>query len=156
MMKMDMESWKDKQLSQIARKMGEVEGRLANARGGQKTQEKQKRILDDIDQLIKEMEDMDDGGGSGGGASPSSPTPGSPASDSKIMGGPKGVGEVEMKKLLHRPDLWGQLPEKERVKILEAIGREYPPHLREAIETYLRTLIRDTEAANVVKPEVKP
>ena len=34
--------------------------------------------------------------------------------------------------------MWGKLPEKEKVKAMEQISRDYPPHYREAIEEYLR------------------
>lgn len=45
-----------------------------------------------------------------------------------------------MKKLLADPKLWGNLPEKDKIKALEAISRDYPPHVREAVEEYLREL----------------
>jgi hypothetical protein len=51
-----------------------------------------------------------------------------------------------MKELVKRPDLWGKLPEKERVKVLEAIRREYPPHVAEAIEAYLQQIARSSES----------
>jgi hypothetical protein len=45
-----------------------------------------------------------------------------------------------VKKLLADPKLWGNLPDKDRVKALEAIARDYPPHVREAVEGYLKEL----------------
>lgn len=34
--------------------------------------------------------------------------------------------------------MWGKLPDKERVKAMQPINRDYPPHYREAVEEYLR------------------
>ena len=45
---------------------------------------------------------------------------------------------MDAKRLLQNPKLWGTLPEKDRIKALEQIAREYPPHVRDAIEDYLR------------------
>jgi hypothetical protein len=36
------------------------------------------------------------------------------------------------------------MPEKDRIKALEAISRDYPPHYREAIESYLKELAKGT------------
>ena len=54
-----------------------------------------------------------------------------------------GEGKVDNKKLAGL-DVWGKMPEKERIKALEAISREYPPHYREAIEGYLKELAKGT------------
>ena len=37
-------------------------------------------------------------------------------------------------------DGWGNLPPHEREAALQQIGREYPPHYREAIEQYFKRL----------------
>ena len=57
------------------------------------------------------------------------------------MNGP-GDGKVDNKQLLKTLEVWGKMPEKERIKALEAISREYPPHYREAIEGYLKELAK--------------
>jgi hypothetical protein len=56
LMKLDMQSWKDGDLAYIARRMEEIEGRLENARGGKKTQEKQKEVIDLLAKMIEELE----------------------------------------------------------------------------------------------------
>jgi hypothetical protein len=60
------------------------------------------------------------------------------------MGG-AGPGNVDKKKLLKDLELWGKMPEKDKIKALEAIAREYPPHFREAIEGYLKKTTRSTK-----------
>jgi hypothetical protein len=56
LMLLDMQTWKEKDLGAVARKMKVVEGRLDIARGGPETQKKQKEILARLDELIKELE----------------------------------------------------------------------------------------------------
>jgi hypothetical protein len=158
LLKYDLEGWNgQKNLDYVARRMEEIAGRLDNARGGPKTQEKQKEILDLLAKMVKDLEDQlqqgSGGGGGGGGGQaggsratgPGALKPSSPAGDSAILGG-RGEGKVDMKELVKRPDLWGKLPEKERVKVLEAIRREYPPHVAEAIEAYLQQIARSSES----------
>lgn len=56
LMLLDMQTWRDKDLAAIARKMENVERRLELARGGPKTQKLQKEIVARLDELIKELE----------------------------------------------------------------------------------------------------
>ncbi|GBD36223.1 hypothetical protein HRbin36_01344 [bacterium HR36] len=160
LLKYDLQSWDGrKNLDYVARRMDEISGRLDNARGGPKTQAKQKEILDLLSKMIDQLEQQlqqqqagagQGGGGQGGGRSSGGPPGGGttrssgPATDSGILGG-AGEGKVDMKELIKRPDLWGKLPEKERVKVLEAVRREYPPHIAEAIEAYLQQIAKSSE-----------
>ncbi|MCS6977133.1 MAG: hypothetical protein NZM31_09030 [Gemmatales bacterium] len=141
LMRREMQNWKDKDLGYVARRMEEVEGRLENARGGPKTQAKQKEIIDLLDKQIEELESQCQAmaAGSGGTNRSSSPLP-----DSRIMGG-AGPGNVDKKKLLKTLEVWGKLPEKEKVKALEAIKRDLPPYYQEAIEGYLKELARGAQ-----------
>ncbi len=58
----DMSSWKAKDLSAISRMMKNIERRLDLARGGQKTQEMQKKVVLRLDEIIKELENAQSGG----------------------------------------------------------------------------------------------
>ena len=62
-----------------------------------------------------------------------------PAGDSKIMNG-AGPGEVENKKLIITAEVWGKMPEKDKVKALEAVNRQLPAHIREAAEGFSKKL----------------
>ena len=53
---LDMQAWKDKDLGDIARKMGNIERRLELARGGPHTQKLQKEVILRLDELIKKLE----------------------------------------------------------------------------------------------------
>ncbi|HQR07363.1 MAG TPA: hypothetical protein PLN21_11105 [Gemmatales bacterium] len=136
LMQDEMSKWEDQDLGDVARRMEEIEARLDNAHGGAKTQEKQKEVIGMLDKLIKEMEDQcQKCNCSGGGQAKSQ----APAGESKIMNG-AGPGEVENKKLIITAEVWGKMPEKEKVKALEAVNRQLPAHIREAAEGFSKKL----------------
>jgi hypothetical protein len=56
LMLLDMQTWKDKDLGAVARKMENIERRLELARGGPQTQKIQKEVIQRLDELIKELE----------------------------------------------------------------------------------------------------
>ncbi|MCI0380665.1 MAG: hypothetical protein L0215_24025 [Gemmataceae bacterium] len=68
LMLLDMQTWKDKDLGAVARKMENVERRLELARGGPQTQKLQKEIIARLDELIKELENKAKKKGGGGGS----------------------------------------------------------------------------------------
>jgi hypothetical protein len=53
---LDMQTWKSKDLGDVARKMNNVERRLELARGGPETQKLQKEIVFRLDEIIKDLE----------------------------------------------------------------------------------------------------
>jgi hypothetical protein len=59
LMLLDMHTWKDKDLGDIARKMENIERRLDIARGGPETQRQQREVLNRLDELIKKLENAD-------------------------------------------------------------------------------------------------
>ncbi len=58
LMAIDMQSWRDKDLGEIARKMDNIERRLELARGGPQTQKIQKEVVARLDELIKQLENQ--------------------------------------------------------------------------------------------------
>jgi hypothetical protein len=62
LMLLDMQTWKDKDLGAVARKMKISERRLDLARGGPQTQKIQKEIEARLKELIKELENKAKGG----------------------------------------------------------------------------------------------
>jgi hypothetical protein len=58
LMKAERLGWKDKDLAHAGRLMSEIEDRLEIARGGPKTQGKQKEVIAILDKLIKELEEQ--------------------------------------------------------------------------------------------------
>jgi hypothetical protein len=57
----DMQTWREKDLGWVARKMDNVERRLELARGGPQTQKIQKEIVRRLDEIIKELENQQKG-----------------------------------------------------------------------------------------------
>jgi len=148
LMLLDMQTWKDKDLGAVVRKMGNSQRRLELARGGPETQKIQRDIVARLDELIKELENKAKGSGqcnggscpgqgkqgSGGGANPTSPM-----QDSRIAnnGGP---GKVDIKSMRKYAEGWGKMPQRERDRILQDLTRGMSASNREAIETYLRRI----------------
>lgn len=148
LMQLDMQSWKDKSLDTIARKMDNVDRRLQLARGGPHTQKLQKEIVSRLDELIKQMENQanrssDPNGGScpNGGQPGGQPGAQGPIPQDDSRGGTNsGPGNVDKKKLDGLAKQWGKLPEKERAKAMQELTRDLPPEYRELIEAYFRKL----------------
>lgn len=137
LMRQDLTGLKDESLDHIARRMEDVRRRLELGRSGQRVQGVEKGVIDSLDKLIKQAEDQmqqqaASSSSSGGQQS------GTPMEDSKIAE-LKAPGKVEPKDI-GRGDGWGNLPEKDREKALQEVGREFPSHYREVIEEYFRRL----------------
>lgn len=146
----DMQNWSAdaKDLSNIGRLMDNSGRRLELARGGQKTQEIQKKIVFRLDEKIKELENQAKGKGSGnGGSCPdgkgdqpgANPGQGNPAQDGYV-GGVAGEGKVDEKKLKKLAESWGELPPAERAKAITEITRDLPPKFKPMIEEYFKSL----------------
>jgi hypothetical protein len=138
----DMQSWRDKDLGDIARKMDNIERRLELARGGPQTQKIQKEVIARLDEIIKQLEKPSDGNGGAcpnGGTPSGGAQPNNPMSDSRIANN-SGPGNVDAKRLRGLAQQWGRLPEKERAKAMQDLIRDMPPRHREVIETYFKKL----------------
>jgi hypothetical protein len=145
----DMATWQDKDLDWIARKMGVIKDRLDLTRGGPKTRAMQREVLVKLDEKIKELENkckgscQCNGGNCPSGGNPGLPSgnrPSSPAGDSALPSAPPGKGEIDMKKFKEYAEVWGKLPEKERVKAMTDLTRGMPAKYRDAIEAYFKQL----------------
>ncbi len=149
LMHYDMVTWQDKDLDWIARKMGVIKDRLDLTRGGPKTRAMQREVLVKLDEKIKELENKANGSSqSNGGACPSGGLPGlpsgnqssNPAADSKLPNAPPRNGEIDLKKVKEYAEVWGKLPERERVKAMTDLTRGMPAKYRDAIEAYFKQL----------------
>jgi len=152
-----MQQWSPdpKDLSNIERLMDNSGRRLELARGGEKTQDIQKKIVFRLDELIKELENKNkpgqgqcNGGNCpGGGDKPGqgnkpggntvNPTQNAP--DSVIMGG-SGKGGVDEKELRKIAEQWGTLPAEKRAKVIQDITRDLPPKFEPMIKNYFDAL----------------
>jgi hypothetical protein len=150
----DMQNWAadPKDLSNIEKLMDNSGRRLDLARGGEKTQDIQKKIVFRLDELIKELENKGKGGqGNGGNCPGGGEGPGngnkpgstvrssSPAKDSMIMGG-NGRGGVDEKELRKIAESWGTLPAADRAKVIQDITRDLPTKFEPMIKNYFEAL----------------
>jgi len=167
LMLLDMRTWKDKDLGDIARKMENIERRLEISRGGPETQKQQREVLNRLDEMIKKLENQNKGGkkkpgdgkpgdgkdGDGnGGECPDGDKPGSgsgpakgvnppvtPASEAADPGGAS-KGNVDMKKFDRLVSGWGSLPPAAQQRALQELTSGMSPRHRDAIENYFRSL----------------
>jgi hypothetical protein len=156
LMHFDMLTWRPEndpdiisRLGGVGRIMNNIERRLDLARGGPITQDMQKKVLVNLDQMIKEEEDKQnqqgqgDGNGKGqkkSGKNPNNNTKANTPQDDSYGGTGSGPGNVDPKKFKELAQVWGTLPEKERAKALQDLTREMPPKHRELIENYFKKL----------------
>jgi len=135
-------------LDHIARRMRDAGRRLARGRAGEATRRVQEEVVGALDRLIERLEDEQRGqapqqaaaGGAGGGRGGQG---GTPMDESRLAGG-RGAGETRSRELAPG-ESWGDLPPHERDRVIQQIGREFPPHYREAIERYFKRLATDGE-----------
>ena len=148
LLRADLATLDQDSLDHIARRMRDVTRRLDLGRAGPATREVQDGVVAALDKLIKQLEDQQQdqqgqGGGGGGSGSGGQGGVARPMEDSRIAGG-RGPGEVRSRDL-GAGDAWGDLPPHDRERALQQIGREFPPHYREAIEQYFKRLAAGAE-----------
>lgn len=138
LMQEDLKGLKEDSLDHIARRMEDIERRLDLGRAGPKVRKIEDGVIESLDKLIKKLEEQQQQQQQQASAGSNTQQPSSPAPDSRIVGG-KGPGEVT-KKSIGDKDGWGNLPPKQREEAMQQIGREFPPHYRDAVEQYFRKL----------------
>jgi hypothetical protein len=139
MMHFDMTSWQDKDLAWVERMQKNIERRLDLSRGGPITQDMQKKVVLQLDEMIKKLEEEQQKKQQQAGKPGNQPRSSNPQNDS--FGGTTNTkGEVDLKKFKEVAEVWGKLPEKERAKAMLELTRDMPPKHRELIETYFKKL----------------
>lgn len=128
-------------LLDIAHRMGDVASDLAADDTTIRVQQKEDDIIARIDKLIEQLQQTCPkcgAGAAGGSAQPTRPLPAS-----RIVGGPGGMGELIRPKSGGRS--WGELPPRQREKILQSRKEGFPPEYENIIESYFRNLAEETE-----------
>lgn len=156
LMHFDMLNWNEKsvldKLASIGRKMDNVQRRLGLERGGKKTQKQQKEIVARLDELIKELENAasdsncPNGGNCPSGGQAKNPSNGKPGSNVQASapqqdsngGDGKGPGDVDLKRLMEKAEVWGKLPPREREAVMRDATRGMDPRYREIIMEYMK------------------
>jgi hypothetical protein len=145
LMQQDLAALEDESLDHIARRMEDVRRRLALGSSGERVQKVEQGVIDSLDKMIKDIEDrlqrQQGGGGQAAGQPSGTPTPMQESQIAEL----KGPGKVEQRDVGDGSG-WGNLPEKDREKALQDIGRDFPSHYREIIEEYFRRLAAEESA----------
>ena len=154
LMLLDMQTWKNKDLGEIARKMDNIERRLDLARGGPKTQKLQKDVIRRLDEIIKKLENQAKnssgkpcncpGGGGKPGSQPGNNGGNTPRPDS-TPGGPSGAGKVDEKKFRDLAKNWGQMSERQREEALQPILEGLDTQSRQLIQNYFRNIAKKSQ-----------
>jgi hypothetical protein len=149
LMQADLSALKDESLDHISRRMNDITRRLDFGRTGKKVQGVENGVIASLDKLIEELEKQaqkqsgkGDGGGDQGQDGKRGPAQGiqsrNPASESTPAKG-KGPGNID-KRRIGSASGWGNLPAKEREEALQQIGKDFPSHYREIVESYFRKI----------------
>jgi hypothetical protein len=144
LMRQDLAGLQDESLDHIARRMEDVRRRLAKGRSGKRVQGIENGVIESLDKLIKKIEDQMQQQQSQSSSSPGGQPSGTPMQDSQIAE-LKAPGSVDRRDI-GRGTGWGNLPDKDREKAMQGIGREFPSHYREVIEEYFRRLAAEESA----------
>ena len=106
---------------------------------GTPVQNDQRQVVSQLDKLIEELNKQCNGRGNGNTNNPSKPM-----TDSRIAKGPGGVGPM------HDPQAgvksWGQLPPKERDKILQSQNDGFPAGYESILSNYYNRLAQEQVA----------
>ncbi|HEV3005622.1 MAG TPA: hypothetical protein VGX78_14245, partial [Pirellulales bacterium] len=144
LMQADLSKLEDESLDHIARRMDDIRRRLELGRAGKKVRKLEDDVIASLDKLIEEKEQQQQQqqqqqqSNPSGGRAPTRPMP-----DSRIARA-NAPGDVNRRDL-GKASGWGDLPPKEREEALQQIGKDFPPHYRDAIEQYFRKLAAESE-----------
>jgi len=131
----DLEGLEDDSLDHVSRRMRDVTRRLGQGLAGPATRRLQDGVVESLDRMIRGLEDQ--ASGAAGAAAQAGHAPG--GGQAPRGGGGGAAGEVRRRDSGSDTD-WGSLPPHAREEALQQIGREFPPHYREAIEQYFKRL----------------
>jgi hypothetical protein len=145
----DLQNWSkdDKHLSNIGKLMDSSGRRLDLARGGQTTQDIQKRILFRLDEKIKELENEANGKNPADGPPGQAKglNPNGPAKDSALPPTGPSEGRVDSRRLEEVAKVWGTLPDSERVKIAQRMVDDAPAKYKPYLIEYFKALQNSTK-----------
>jgi hypothetical protein len=134
-------------LKAISGLMTGVHGDLSQFLTGQPVQEKEKRVVKTLDELIAALEKHCNGSGTGRGN-----RPGTGRRQSVIASGDPRGGDLHA--VAEHGRAWAQLPPKEREIILQSKTEGFPPGYEALLQSYYQQLAQEKPADD--KPAVAP
>lgn len=141
LMQADVAEVKPDTLGHIARQMSDAQRRLDLGRADDHSQQVQREIVEALDRLIDKIEEQQRQQQQQQQQAQSDPSQ-SPMEETQPGGDLKGEGKVDIRDIGNQAG-WGDLPPKERERVMQEIGRDFPAHYRDLIEEYLRRLATD-------------
>ncbi|MHC4493768.1 MAG: tetratricopeptide repeat protein, partial [Planctomycetota bacterium] len=138
-------------LYDLAGRMSHVARKIEGGETGEPTQDKQKEIVGIIDELIRRAKEKEGGGNQdgGGGRPRGNQQPSSPANQSSPPAGSSRIGDLRPKPKRKPGDRWGEMRDKERDEVLQALKEKFPDRYRELLEQYHKAL---AEGKRVTEP----
>jgi hypothetical protein len=127
-------------LLDVAADMNSAALKLTKLHTDKPTQTAQQSALKKLDEIIARLEE-EERRGSGNGP------PKRPARDSTITTGPGGIGTLHAEK--REGKQWGELPPKERERILQSMNDGFPSHYQRILERYFARLADEKPLADV-------
>jgi acyl-CoA reductase-like NAD-dependent aldehyde dehydrogenase len=127
-------------LADIAADMNAAAIRLAKLKTDKPTQKPQQDAVAKLDLLIKELEER----AKNMGGSMVNPNATRPAQQSTIRNGPGGMGKLHAER--QEGKQWGELPPKERARILQSMNEGFPSHYQKLLEKYFARLADEKSA----------
>lgn len=139
----------DDPLGEIAADMDRVVITLTGAHTGKPTQAAQQQIVGKLDALIARLEEQAAASGNASGSNPNVPL-----SDSRVIGGPGGIGDLHAARKDGKQ--WGELPPHQRDKIVQSLTEGFPAHYQKILERYYKRLAEERPAASAdAEPDLK-
>lgn len=136
-----MQEW-ESPLYDLAGRMNHVARKIEGGDTGEPTQTKQKEIVSIIEELIRraeQQEGQNQGKGGGGGPPRGNQQSSNPANQSQAPPGASRVGDLRGKQ--RKPgEQWGEMRDKEREEVLQALKEKFPDRYRELLEQYNKAL----------------
>ena len=144
---------KPESLGEVSDLMVYTGRRLGAGQAGQPVQDKQTRIIELLNKLIKDAEDQENqqsnsgGGGSQDqqrqGQAQGNPHPQQHAEQSVRPGGKGNIGELRRSSSARPGEEWGKMPPEERERVLQSLRRNFPSQYRQLVEQYYMQLAKE-------------
>ena len=153
----------DNPFVRLSRKVRDAEARLRGEDSGDQTQELQRRIVDDLEQLIAQVERQRQSQSQSQSKKPQAPQPGEqkpgqPKQRQQQKGRsnptekPTDSGEQLADRKNEKPTtgqiqnlmekVWGELPERQRQDVMQSSFEDFPVKYQYVIEEYFKTLLK--------------
>ncbi|MAE66595.1 MAG: hypothetical protein CMJ18_20180 [Phycisphaeraceae bacterium] len=139
-------------LGALADAMGGIAADLAGKKTDKPVQDRQQDVIRQLDQLIEMLEQSSSSCSKcQGGGSASSPSPSQPLDDSRIIGGPGGVGDLRAPSRGKHQLI--SLDPKQREAIIQSMNEGFPAAYESILQDYYRRLARQRVRESVDESE---